>query len=122
MGSPGRVRRHELDTLMGNQLPQGLPIRLTAHRQTSRALLGRPQRLIDADPKHGVIVDRPHREQAPGTAINLLEPGANQVLVGIGHSGDEMQCAVLEVIPKGLTQPAALVGTWLAVHDRDDGG
>jgi hypothetical protein len=58
MGSARRVRRHELDPLVWNELSQGLSVCLGANRQSPRPFLRRSQGMIDTDPQDGVVTHR----------------------------------------------------------------
>lgn len=77
--------------------------------------------MIDTDPQDGVVTYRSDGYQSPGTAVDLLEPGAHQLLVGIGHGGDKMHVAILEVVTKGFAESASFISTGLAIHDGDNG-
>jgi hypothetical protein len=78
--------------------------------------------MIDTDPQDGVVVGGSYGHQPSGTAVDLLEPGTNQVFVRIRHSGYKMQVAILESEAESFPNPASLVRARLAIYNRDDGG
>src|SRR5215211_3912329 len=94
---------------------------LGTNRQSSRSLLGRSQGMFNADPQDRVVINRADRYQPPGTAINLLEPGPDQILIGICDSSYEMHIAIFQVVAKRLAQPASFVSTGFAVYYGNDG-
>ena len=57
----------------------------------------------------------------PGTAVDLLEPGPDQVIVGVGHRGHHPDAPVVEEPAEGLAQPASLVRAGLAGGHGDHG-
>ena len=77
--------------------------------------------MIDTDPQDRVVIHRSDGYQSPGTAVDLLEPGANQVLVGIRDGSYKMHVAIFEVDTKGFAEPASFIGTGLPIHDGDNG-
>ena len=77
--------------------------------------------MVDTDPQDGVVTHRSDGYQSPGTAVDLLEPGAYQVLVGIRHGGYEMHVPIFEIGTKGFPEPTSFICTGLPIHDGDNG-
>ena len=81
-----------------------------------RSLLGRSQSMIDTDPQDRVIINRADRHQSSRTAVNLLEPGANEILIGICDSSYEMHISIFQVDAKCFAKPASFKRTGLAIY------
>jgi hypothetical protein len=77
--------------------------------------------MIDTDPQDGVVTHRSDGYQSPGTAVDLLEPGPNQVFVRIRHGGYKMHVAIFEVDTEIFAEPASFIGTGLPINHGDNG-
>ena len=112
----------ELDPLMRQEPAQRLAIGLGPDRY-SVGLRSADDRRSESTAMRSsaFLLDESHRDQPAGAAVDLLEPGPDQVVVGVGHGGDHPDAAVVEEPAEGLAQPAALVRAGLAGGHGDHG-